>query len=192
MASAMGVSQRRVNQLADLRIIKRVERGQYDLFASLTGYIVFLHEAMSKKSTMDAQGNIKNSTDQRARLLEVEIATAEIDLAAKRGQVMALDDHKMIIGNLILETKARVMTIGARAAPKVQHEKSRSAIKKVIDAEALDALIAMSKVPFSMPGMPVLSEDAPDSPAARKSAKARKTRARAKKKPKSKRKTVPT
>jgi Holliday junction resolvasome RuvABC DNA-binding subunit len=124
---------------------------------------------------MDTEGNVTNTKHQRSRLLDVELATAEINLAKAREQVMAIDDHKMIVSHLIMETKARVMTIGARAAPKVLNQKSRAAIKKVIDSEAIDTLIAMSKVELPLPAQAVFAD--PPAEAAEK-----KPRARAKKK----------
>jgi hypothetical protein len=161
LASALSISPRRVNQLADTSVVKRLDRGEYDLFASMTGYIVFLHGAMGKKSTMDERGNVTSSHHQRSRLLDVELAKAELELAKLREQVMAVDDHKSVVGNLILETKARVMAIGARTAPKVMNLKTRSAVKQMIDGECLNALVDMSRAAMPVPQPPVVGDPRP-------------------------------
>lgn len=180
IASALGVSARRVQQLANLHVVKRAKGGnKYDLFASLTGYIRYLQDAMGKKSTMDGEGGVTNTKHQRSRLLDVQVAREELELAKSREQVMAIDDHKMVVAHLIMETKARVMTIGARAAPKVLNQKTRAAIKKVIDDEAADTLVAMSKIDLPMPEA-VFAKDQP----AKKKPGARAKKSAAKKKTK--------
>jgi hypothetical protein len=158
VATACNIDVRRVQQLAKEGVFPRESRGEYSLGKCMAAYIRYLQAAMSSKSSMDDDGNVTNTKHQRSRLLDVELATAEINLARAREQVMAIDDHKMIIANLILETKARVMTIGARAAPKVLNQKSRGAIKKAIDVEALDTLVAMSKVALPMPAAAIASK----------------------------------
>lgn len=180
IASALGVSARRVQQLANLHVVKRAKGGnKYDLFASLTGYIRYLQDAMGKKSTMDGSGELTNTKHQRSRLLDVQLAREELELAKSREQVMAIDDHKLVMAHLIMETKARVMTIGARAAPKVLNQKTRAAIKKVIDNEAANTLVAMAKVELPMPAA-VFATDPP----AKKTAGARAKQKAAKKKTK--------
>jgi len=174
LAGVLGVTERRVYQLADKSIVVRAGRGTYDLYQSMRGYIVFAHEAMGKRSSMDDEGRTANTKDQRARLLDVELATKELALAQARGQVMAIDDHHMIMSTLIVETKARVMTIGARAAPKLAHERSRTAMKKVIDTEAAGALAALAKVQLPDPALPKVPGDPTPAPKRSRSRKSKK------------------
>ncbi len=154
LAEAVNLSPRRVNQLTDDGVMTRLDRGEYDLLASMRGYIRHLQLAMGQKATMNADGETITTKHQRSALLDLQVARETLALAHARAEVMAIQDHELITSTLITETKSAVMAIAPRSAAKVANLTSRSAIEKEIADECLLALKRLSESTPRKPGAP--------------------------------------
>jgi hypothetical protein len=153
VAQACNISVRRVNQLAREGVLPRDGRGSYNLGKCMAAYIRYLQQAMSSKSMMDDDGNLKSLQGQRSTLLTIQIDRESLELAKARGDVMSVADHERIVGDLIIETKARVMSVAPGVSAKIEAEDSRLMIQAKIDKALKEAMAKLAKtVPaFSAP-----------------------------------------
>lgn len=151
LSEKLNVTPRRIQQLVQRGVLPRAKRGQYDLVACAIAYIRFLQEAVGAKASTDGDGEQVSTKEQRAKLLSLQVRREEIALAKDESSLMAVADHELVLSSLVIEVKAAVNAIGARAAGKVVGEPDVVKVQSFIDAEARLALAALAKVTPAMP-----------------------------------------
>jgi hypothetical protein len=152
VAAAFNLTSRRINQLAKEGTLPRLGRGAYDLMACALAYIHFLQKAVAAKATMDAGGRVTSTTQQRSALLDVELQREQLSLARERGELLMLVDHEAILSDLIVETKANIMAVGPRVAPRLVNQGSSATIQATIDAAQKEALSRLAAIVPRRPG----------------------------------------
>lgn len=157
VATALELSSRHVNQLAQDGVLPRVgARNSFELLACSLAYVRYLKKALAVKGTMAADGTVTIASRQRSELLEVDVQRARLKLAKENGEAMSIADHEAYLSNLIIQTKANLMTVGARVAPKITGEMSRAEIVIAINAGVKEALHALAtSEPWSPDGTSV-------------------------------------
>jgi phage terminase Nu1 subunit (DNA packaging protein) len=122
-------------------------RGSFDPVKCMLFYIRYLQAALEKKSVPTLDGGFVGEREERVRLLRADADLREIELAEKRGQLVAIHDVEMEMTNLVLTTKARIMAIPPRLAPELVGENSRVMIQAKIEKACKEALasLAMSR-----------------------------------------------
>jgi len=145
VAEILNLTPRRVQQLVQEGLPLKV-RGKYDQDLCVGWYIRYLQALVEKKIILDSGGAVlANERDERLRLLRADADLREIELARKRGQLVAIEDVEHEMTDLILVTKARVLAVGARVAPELVGETSRVMIQAVIEKAHKEALTQLAK-----------------------------------------------
>lgn len=162
ISSALNITVRRVNQLAKEGILPREGRGDYNLGKCMATYIRYLQAALSKKATMDENGELSSLQGNRQELMKVQIERERFELAKVRSEFIPIEAHEKILSDLIMETKARVKAVGARVAPDLVGEESRLMIQAKLERAHDEALLQLSKV---VPRIPVAALDGEAEPA---------------------------
>lgn len=145
VAIALNLSSRHVNALAQDGMLPRLGgRNRFDLLACLLAYVRYLQKALAVKGTMAADGTVTIASRQRSALLEVDVQRARLKLAKESGAVISIADHESFYTDLIIQTRANLMTVGARVAPKIVGEMSRADIVMVINSGIKEALHALA------------------------------------------------
>jgi|GEM_PF-4449891 len=155
VAEALNLSVRRVNQLAAEGTIPRIAKGEYDLERCMMAYIRHLQRAVASKASMNEDGEITTTRNERANLLRIQIERETLDLAKAKGEAMSIADHYTILSSLIGETKARIMSIAPRVAPHLVGQDSRVMIQAKIEAEAKVALMHLSEITPRLDQLPI-------------------------------------
>jgi hypothetical protein len=168
VAIACSITERTVNRLAVEGVIPRDSRGEYDLGRCMMAYIRYLQAAMKAKSVMDDSGRISNTAGQRSEMLDVGVALEKLKLAKALGEVMSIADYEARLSNLVIETRAALMAVGQRVAPRLVGETSRVTIQAVIDAGQREAMLKLSRSTLTaQPAKPVKSVAKKSEPASR-------------------------
>jgi phage terminase Nu1 subunit (DNA packaging protein) len=146
VAQALNLTVSRVHQLVKEGMPKD-GRGSFDPVKCMLFYIRYLQAALEKKSVPTLDGGFVGEREERVRLLRADADLREIELAEKRGQLVAIHDVEMEMTNLVLTTKARIMAIPPRLAPELVGENSRVMIQAKIEKACKEALasLAMSR-----------------------------------------------
>jgi phage terminase Nu1 subunit (DNA packaging protein) len=117
VAAVLGVTTRRVQQLAAEGIIAKPERAKYDLVKCVQGYIRFLQE----RSTVDQSGEQPafDGKKERARLTKAQADKEELEVAALRGDLVAADQEAAVWTAYLANVRAKLLAIPHKIAPRV-------------------------------------------------------------------------
>jgi phage terminase Nu1 subunit (DNA packaging protein) len=94
LASAMNVTTRRVAQLVH-EGMPREERGRYELGKCLLWYVRYLQNALEHRAVQTPDGEVSSLREERLALLRLDRELREIELAEKRGQLVAITSSKL-------------------------------------------------------------------------------------------------
>lgn len=169
ICEALDLTPQRVNQLAKEGVLPREGRGKYDLVACLRAYVRYLQNAVQSKASMTEDGEVVTTKNAKAQLTQYQAEIKKLELAQRRGSVIAIADHESILSTLIIEAKAGMNAIPARVAPKVLGVESRLMVQAIIDAEVKAVLVQLAK---RTPAL-ARADHAQDSPTSKTKAKSR-------------------
>jgi phage terminase Nu1 subunit (DNA packaging protein) len=144
VAQALNLTESRVHQLVKEGMPKEA-RGQYDPVKCMLWYIRYLQQALEKKAVATLDGGFVGEREERVRLLRADADLKEIELATKRGLMMALPDIESMVTDLVLTTKARIMAIPPRLAPELVGETSRVMIQAKLEKACKEALAYLAR-----------------------------------------------
>ena len=137
IADRLRLTPRRIQQLAG-EGLPRVTRGKYDVDAVLDWYIAKLERQLAGE--IDEEGEIAKRTKEELRLLSARADLQEIDLASKRRELVSIADVEKQMTDLVITTKARILTVPARVAPELLGEQSRVMVQAKIEKSLKEAL----------------------------------------------------
>ncbi len=137
IAERLKLTPRRIQQLAG-EGLPRVTRGKYDVDAVLDWYIAKLERQLARQT--DEDGEIAQRHNEEMRLLSARADLQEMDLATKRRELVAIADVEKQMTDLVITTKARILTVPARVAPELLGEESRVMVQAKIEKAIKEAL----------------------------------------------------
>lgn len=137
IAERLKLTPRRIQQLA-AEGLPRVTRGKYDVDQVLDWYITHLEKRLAGESDEDAD-NVAGRKHE-LRLLAAKADLQELDLAARRGELVAIADVEKQMTDLVITTKARVMAVPARVAGELVGEQSRVMAQAKVEKSLKEAL----------------------------------------------------
>lgn len=139
LAVFVNLTKQRVHQLVAEGLPRKL-RGKYDLDECARWYIRYLQAAIEKKAIpMDGNELVSEQT-QRIRKMRLDADLKEIDLARARGQLVSIEDAEKEMTDLVLTTKARIMSVPARLAPDLLGETSRVMAQAKIEKALKESL----------------------------------------------------
>ncbi|QTX33220.1 hypothetical protein KAR29_04820 [Aminithiophilus ramosus] len=133
LATFLGVSERRVQQLAQEGRIPRTEHGKYPLRDSVTGYLRFLQED---------SGNInpKDLDKETTRLRRAQADKAELEVQVMRAELHPAEAVAEIWGEMIGAFRARMLAVPVKLAPRLQGEEDLGVIRERLRQGVHEAL----------------------------------------------------
>lgn len=117
IAKLLDLSERRVQQLSREGVIPKATRGQYDLIASVRGYVRYLRDQAAR-----AQAGAPDYASERARFIRARADLAEMEAEEKRGSVIAAEDAEAAWIAVLALLRTRLLALPDRLAPIVQEQ----------------------------------------------------------------------
>lgn len=139
IAKLFGISERRVQQLAQDKVIPKAVRGQYDLIACVRAYIKYLQERAFGKSAAPQDTHLE-----RARLLKAQADMAEIDLAERTGSLVTVDRVEADWMDMVSACRAKMLSIPTKTAYQIAHLENPQEIEKFLKRIINEALVEMA------------------------------------------------
>lgn len=142
LAELFGLTDRRVRQLAEEGIIKKVARGRYDLSESVRNYIVHLktnNDLKEDKSEKEIDYDMEHALLERAKREKVEL-----ELAAMRGNMHHSQDVEKVMNDMLANFRAKILNLPSKAAPRLVLKEETSYIQDILQDEVLEALQELS------------------------------------------------
>lgn len=141
LAGILLLSERRIQQLAKEKIIPRAGVGEYPLVPAIQGYIRYIQERSQS-------GDGPDLTMEKALLTKVQRETAELELAAMRGDMHKSEDVMTVWTECIVNCRSRLLAMPTKLAPQLAQAKTAPEIEGILKNavyEALDELAEYSK-----------------------------------------------
>lgn len=143
LAVFLNLTKQRVHQLV-AEGLPRELRGKYDLDKCAQWYIRYLQAAIEKRAIPLEEGEYASERKERVRKMRADADLKEIDLAQRRGQLVAIEDVEKEMTDLVLTTKARVLSVAPRLAPELLGETSRVMAQAKIEKALKESLVQLA------------------------------------------------
>lgn len=138
VARFLDISERRVRQLRDEKIIAEVRPGLYNLIDTNHRYINHL-----RKSNPESEEIIDYNTE-RAKLVRAKRISEEYDLMLKENKLHSSEDIESVMKDMLVNFKARLMAIPAKLAPVLCNKTDRAEIFRLLKEHIEEALLELS------------------------------------------------
>lgn len=137
LARAFGITNTRVEQLAQQGVILKIKHGEYDPWPSIQGYIAYKNREWEKGKSASIDDPLHRA---RTRLTEAKAETAEIDAALARGDVIAADIVEALWTDSLVKMKAKVLAMPTRLAPQLEGQSDTKVIHQLLKEACHEAL----------------------------------------------------
>ncbi|KGE20650.1 hypothetical protein [Paenibacillus wynnii] len=137
LAAIIGKTPQWVRQLTRDRILFQIGRGKYILSDSVQAYI--LHVSGGAKD--DGKPTY---TDYKTEHERIKSEKAALELAEIQGNMHSSDDVKILMGNMIITAKTKLLAIPSRVSPQLDGEPS-SKVEQVLNHEIASVLKGLTE-----------------------------------------------
>jgi phage terminase Nu1 subunit (DNA packaging protein) len=142
IAERLKLTPRRIQQLVG-EGLPRVTRGKYDVDQVLDWYIEKLEKQLAGET--DENGAAAKRYNEELRLISARADEQELNLAARRRELVAIADVEKEMTDLVATTKARILTVPARVAPDLIGEQSRVMVQAKLEKALKEALAHLAE-----------------------------------------------
>lgn len=137
VAKWLDLSERRVRQLRDDKIITEYRPGLYNLQEANHQYINYLRKNSPTEEQIDYN-------TERAKLVRAKRENEELELLLRKNEVHTSEDIEKVLTDMLIRFKTRLMAIPAKLSPKVAKKKDETEIFKLMKSAIDEALEELS------------------------------------------------
>ncbi|UWF81323.1 MAG: Protein of unknown function (DUF1441) [Bacteriophage sp.] len=134
VAAWLDISERRVRQLRDEKVITEIRPGLYDLKTVNHQYINYL-----RKNNPESESAIDYNAE-RAKLVRAKREAQELELQLRRNEVHTTEDVEQVMTDTLVRFKTRLMAIPAKLSPILSKKKDQTEIFKLLKS-AIDEVL---------------------------------------------------
>ncbi len=139
IAKLFGITERRVQQLAQEGIIPKPEKNQYELVGCVRGFINYLQQRAFGKGVAPQDTHLE-----RARLLKAQADMAEIELAERTGALVTVERVETDWLEMVTACRAKMLSIPTKTAYQIAHLENPQEIEKFLKRTIYEALAEMA------------------------------------------------
>lgn len=150
LAKLLNLTEVRVQQLAKMGVVVKGERGRYDLWASIRGYVRYLQERNVGKpgsgvaATEGGEVTGEDYQKHRARLYKAKADAAELEAMLLRGRLHEAEAVKEVWVEMLMNCRAKLLGTGTKIATTCAGLSDVSEIKQKADELINEALNELS------------------------------------------------
>ena len=138
LATLLGLSDRRVQQLVKENVIRKAKRNTFILIDAIQDYVNY---QAGKNLGNYSKG--ENYQEEKARLTKLQADKADLEVESMSANLVPADDVSRHWYQIITDCKNRLLTVPSKAAPIVAAETEAGMVQDIIDdlmREALEEL----------------------------------------------------
>lgn len=139
LEKVIGVSDRRIRQLAEEGIIVRAAKGRYRLMDSIMNYILSLKVEMEASETAALDGEIDLEAE-KAIHERVKRQISELKLQTMKGDLHKSEDVERVMTDMLVAVRTKLLSMPAKLAPRLACRTDADYIRKAVNQEVLEAL----------------------------------------------------
>lgn len=137
LSEILGLSSRRIQQLAKEKVIVRVAHGKYDLPHSIQSYIEYIKEQSKSDEEIDFN-------KERTLLTRANRMKAELELKIMQGELHRSEDVETVMNDMLSSFRAQMLVLPNKVAPLVLGQTNLATIKNIIKKYVHEALQELS------------------------------------------------
>jgi phage terminase Nu1 subunit (DNA packaging protein) len=140
LAELLGLSARRIQQLAEEGVIIKAGRGRYKAAESIQNYIRFLQEKERSANEGEADYFKERALHEKAKR-----EMAEIELAVIKGEIHRSEDVKVVMNDMIAAFRSKVLALPTKLAPQLAGKTEIPIVKELLNREIREALTELAE-----------------------------------------------
>ena len=144
LANLFGMTSRRIRQLENEGVIKKVARGKYSLQENIKSYITFIKASVNLKENNTEETKI-NYDEEHALLEKRKREKIELELAAMRGTMHFSEDVERVMNDMLSNFRAKILALPSRVAPRLIGIDTIADIQEILQIETLEVLQELSE-----------------------------------------------
>ena len=141
LGELLGVSDRRVRQLASEGIFKRAAKGRYLLPESIKTYISMLK--MESDINSSGESNEIDLEKEKAIHERIKRQQSEIKLALMKGEVHKSDDVEDVMMDMLASFRSKMISLPSKLAPMLTNKSAATEVREILTREVLEALMEL-------------------------------------------------
>lgn len=145
LANLFGMTSRRIRQLENEGVIKKVARGKYSLQENIKSYITFIKTSANLKENNTTEETKINYDEEHALLEKRKREKIELELAAMRGTMHFSEDVQRVMNDMLANFRAKVLALPSRVAPRLIGIDTIADIQEILQIESLEVLQELSE-----------------------------------------------
>ena len=145
IAELFGVTERRVEQLAQKKIIPKAGKGLFDLGPTVQAYIRYMHGLANGAISADTTELNQRLLQAQAEEKEAKARMAELDLSVMQGSLHEADHVKKIMADMIVACRSRLLSLPSKAAVTAANMTDPAEITSFLRGIVYEALEALSE-----------------------------------------------
>ncbi|WP_373837605.1 hypothetical protein, partial [Bacteroides heparinolyticus] len=135
----IGVSDRRIRQLAEENIIIRAAKWRYKLMESISNYILTLKVAIESGNNESPDREI-DLEEEKAIHERVKRHISELKLQTMKGDLHKSEDVERVMTDMLVSVKTKLLSMPTKLAPILVSRNDIDFVRNTINREVLDAL----------------------------------------------------
>jgi phage terminase Nu1 subunit (DNA packaging protein) len=159
LATILGVSPRRIQQLSDENVLPSLSRGKWELPACVQAYVAYKMVTVRSELTGD-------ETDEQLKAEKLRKLTAEADIREdlrdrQRAKLFHADDVIHVLGDCMSQIKAKILALPARLTLQLVGHKEPAVVNELLTGavtELLNDIRTYKPEDFRSPDLPELIE----------------------------------
>jgi len=144
LADLFGLTDRRIRQLENEGVIKKIARGRYSLQENIKSYINFIKANADLKEKKTEENKV-DYDEEHALLEQTKRKKLELELAAMRGTIHHREDVERVMMDMLANFKAKILSIPSKLAPNLMTFKSDADIQEYLLENMIEVLEELSE-----------------------------------------------
>jgi phage terminase Nu1 subunit (DNA packaging protein) len=145
IAGLFGVTERRVEQLAQKKIIPKAGKGLFDPWPAAEAYIRYLHGLINGVISADVPELNQRLLQAQAEEREAKARMAELDLSVMQGHLHEAEHVKKIMADMIVACRSRLLALPSKSATAAANMSDPAEIASFLRETVHEALEALSE-----------------------------------------------
>ncbi|MDR1471556.1 MAG: hypothetical protein LBS75_03450 [Synergistaceae bacterium] len=145
IADLFNITERRVEQLAQKKIIPKVGRGLFDLGPTVKAYTAYLHGLRNGAISADTSELNQRLKQAQTEEREARADMAKLDLSVMQGRLHEAEHVKKIMTDMIVACRSRLLALPSRASTVLVNMSEPTDIAEYLQGLVYAALNALSE-----------------------------------------------
>jgi terminase small subunit / prophage DNA-packing protein len=137
LGGLLGMSARRIGELAERKIVVKTARGKFDLAASVAGYCGHLREVAAGRQ---GESDTLDLVTERARLARAQAVRVERENHIAEGALCPVSETVRIVASHNLRLRNRLLAIPRVWAMRIHAAKTPMLVESIVDEAIREAL----------------------------------------------------